>query len=156
MFSRPNLFALFALAALSAAACSAADTTDTSSDDVSSTWKPGCKALTGPTYALHGTALLPNGPADAYVVVSGEKIVDVASSAADVPPGAAIVETGGVIAPGLVDLHNHVAYDFIPFWNSGKRWQNRYQWARASAYGTAVKAPYNAVKKAKHMCEAGK
>src|SRR5439155_7934133 len=57
---------------------------------------------------------------------------------------------------GLVDLHNHVAYDFLPLWNSGKRWQNRYQWAGASAYGAAVKTPYNAVKGANHMCEAVK
>jgi len=149
----------FLIAALAAAplvqACSAGDTA-ASSDDVSSTYKPGCKALAGPTYALHGMTILPGGPADAYVVVSGEKITEVATDVSEVPSGAKIVETGGVIAPGLIDLHNHVAYDFIPFWNSGKRWQNRYQWARAAAYGTAVKTPYNAVKNAKHMCEAVK
>ncbi len=99
---------------------------------------------------------MPGGAADAFVVVQAEKIVSVVTSRSKVPSGTNIIETGGVIAPGLVDLHNHVAYDFIPFWNSGKRWQNRYQWARASAYTTAVKNPYNAVKGGGHMCEAVK
>ncbi|HEY1955852.1 MAG TPA: amidohydrolase family protein [Polyangiaceae bacterium] len=152
MFRRTRVLFAFLAAPL---ACSAVDT-QTSSDDVSATYKPGCKPLAGPSYALHGTVILPAGPEDAYVVVSGEKIIAVATDPASVPSGAKIIETGGVIAPGFVDLHNHVAYDFIPFWNSGKRWQNRYQWARAAAYSTAVKVPYNDVKNAKHECEAVK
>ena len=157
MFVRPSAALFAALVALPLGlACSAGDGATTSFDDVSSTYKPGCKALAGPSFALHGTALLPSGPADAYVVVEGEKITAVATSPDAVPPAAKIIETGGVIAPGLVDLHNHVAYDFIPFWNAGKRFQNRYQWARTSAYADAVKAPYNDVKNAKHMCEAVK
>jgi cytosine/adenosine deaminase-related metal-dependent hydrolase len=101
-------------------------------------------------------ALLLTGPADSYVVVEGEKIVAITSSASLVPSGVKIIETGGVIAPGLVDLHNHVAYDFIPFWYAGQRYQDRYQWARTKGYETAVKTPYNAVKNAGHMCEAVK
>jgi cytosine/adenosine deaminase-related metal-dependent hydrolase len=137
------------------AACSS-DAIDQSGAESSSAYKPGCKPLTGPSYALHGIALLGTGPADSYVVVEGEKIVAVTSSVASVPTGVKIIETGGVIAPGLVDLHNHVAYDFIPFWYAGQRYQNRYQWARTKAYETAVKTPYNAVKSAGHMCEAVK
>ena len=137
------------------AACSS-DAIDQSGAESSSAYKAGCKPQTGPSYALHGTALLPTGPADSYVVVEGEKIIGVVSSPSLVPSGAKIIETGGVIAPGLVDLHNHVAYDFIPFWNAGKRFQNRYQWARTSAYESAVKTPYNAVKNGGHMCEAVK
>lgn len=69
------------------------------------------------------------------------------------PMGMPVVDTNGVIAPGLIDLHNHVAYDNLPLWNSGKRFQNRYQWAGIAAYGPAVKDPYNAVKNAGHPCE---
>jgi 5-methylthioadenosine/S-adenosylhomocysteine deaminase len=143
----------FAALPLVALACSASEI-DQSADDVSSTYKPGCKPLTGPTFALHGVALLPSGPETAYVVVQGEKITAIATTLAQVPSSAKVIETNGVIAPGLVDLHNHVAYDFIPFWNSGQRWQNRYQWARAKGYADAVKTPYNAVKGSAHMCEA--
>jgi cytosine/adenosine deaminase-related metal-dependent hydrolase len=136
-------------------ACSS-DAIDQSGAESSTAYKAGCKPLAGPSYALHGMTLLPTGPADAYVVVEGEKIVAVAASSSLVPSGVKIIETNGVIAPGLVDLHNHVAYDFIPFWNAGKRFQDRYQWARTTAYGSAVKTPYNAVKNAGHMCEAVK
>ncbi len=149
--------ALMAAVCLASAACSSAGGETTADDSQSSSsYQTGCTAIAGPTYALHGTALLPDGPETAYVVVSAEHITGVVTDVADVPSDAKIIETGGVIAPGLIDLHNHVAYDFIPFWNSGRRWSDRYQWARASAYSAAVKAPYNAVKKAHHMCEAVK
>ncbi|HZS35332.1 MAG TPA: amidohydrolase family protein [Polyangia bacterium] len=115
-----------------------------------------CKAVTAPVRALGGTIITPNGPMNGYVVIQNDKIVSVVQARAQVPAGATIVDTGGVISPGLIDLHNHVAYDFLPLWNSGKRWQNRYQWARAAAYQPAVKTPYNAVKNASNMCEAVK
>jgi len=152
----PRFHRFAALLALPLLAACSSDGSETGVSDMSSSYRPGCKALGGPSYALHGTALLPQGAADAYVVVEGEKIAAVETARANVPAGVPIIDTNGVISPGLVDLHNHVAYDFLPFWNSGKRWSNRYQWARASAYETAVKAPYNAVKHSGHMCEAVK
>ena len=130
---RPRLGALLLSIPFAVIACSA-DAIDQSSDDVGSTYKAGCKAITGlPSYALHGTALLPNGPARGVgrrARREDRRGRDVGSL--KLPSGAKIIETNGVIAPGLVDLHNHVAYDFIPFWNAGKRLQNRYQWARTS------------------------
>lgn len=117
-------------------------------------YQPGCDAPASPSYALGGTLLRASGaPAAGYVVVKDEKIVSVVATKAEVPAGTPIVETGGIISPGLMDLHNHIAYNFIPVWNSGKRFSNRYQWARLSAYGPAIKNPYNAVK-AKNQCQA--
>ena len=115
-----------------------------------------CKTKSVAAYALGGTLILPSGPTSGYVLIQDERIVSIWPSKELLPPGTRVVETGGVIAPGLVDLHNHVNYDFIPLWNAGRRWQNRYQWARAAAYGPAVKTPYNAVKNSKDMCESGK
>src|SRR5262249_37758794 len=80
------------------------------------------------------------------VIIENERIKTVVRNRTEVPAGATIVDTGGVISPGLMDLHNHVAYNFIPLWNAGRRYQNRYQWARAAAYGPAVKEPYNLTK----------
>lgn len=112
-----------------------------------------CKNLAVPQRAYGGTLLLPTGYKTGYVVVKDERIVSVVDTAAEVPAGTQIIETDAIISPGFIDLHNHVAYDFLPLWNSGKKWQNRYQWARAKDYDTYVKKPYNAVK-AKHICEA--
>jgi 5-methylthioadenosine/S-adenosylhomocysteine deaminase len=103
------------------------------------------------TYALGGTIITPKGPQKGYVVVTDEKITAIVSTKAQVPAGTRIVDTGGVISPGFMDLHNHVAYNFLPLWNSGQRFKNRYQWSGISGYDT-VKKPYNAVKAAGDAC----
>ena len=108
------------------------------------------------TYALGGTVILPWGTMNGYVLVKDESIVGLVATRDAVPCGATIVDTGGVIAPGLVDLHNHVAYNFIAPWAAPKLYTNRYQWADDAAYGTSVKTPYNAVKNAGHLCQAQK
>src|SRR5262245_12387472 len=112
-----------------------------------------CASKTQPPIALGGTVITPTGPKYGYVVIQDQKIVGYARYSYQMPANTKRVWTGGIIAPGFVDLHNHVAYNFIPVWNSGRRWNDRYQWARAAGYQTAVKDPYNAVKNAKHQCE---
>lgn len=137
-------------------ACSAAavsDPTEETDEELGGAFKPGCVAKKESAYALGGTLLLPTGPAQGYVVVQDEKIVSVLATKSQVPTGIPVVETGGIVSPGFMDLHNHVAYNFLPLWNSGKRFQNRYQWSGIQAYGPAVKEPYNAVKNAGHQCE---
>lgn len=108
------------------------------------------------TYALGGTILVPWGTMQGYVLVKDESVVGLVSSRDAVPCGATVVDTGGVIAPGLVDLHNHVAYNFMGPWTAPKLYTNRNQWQNDSAYAAAVKTPYNAVKNAGHLCQAQK
>ncbi len=48
----------------------------------------------------------------------------------------------GYIFPGLINLHDHSGYNFLPLWNPEKRYDNRYQWQRAGSYQTDVKHPY--------------
>ena len=78
-----------------------------------------------------------------YALLEGQPVLRHALLAFRSCPG--INGLPGIISPGMIDLHNHVAYNFLPLWNSGKRFQNRYQWARIDEYDTAVKNPYNAV-----------
>ena len=132
------------------------DSEETAEDDLKA-YRPGCTKKTIAPYALGGTVLTPQGPKKGYVVVREEKIEAVVAARSQVPADVTnVVETGGVISPGLVDLHNHVAYDFVPLWKSGRRFQNRYQWARLPSYDVGVKASYNAVKNAGHLCDAVK
>jgi cytosine/adenosine deaminase-related metal-dependent hydrolase len=122
--------------------------------DFTSGFKPGCEKKTVAPYALGGTILTPKGPMAGFVVVRDEKIEKVVKTKTEIPADVKkVVDTKGIISPGLIDLHNHVAYNFLPLWNSGMRFNNRYQWARKAEYDTAVKNPYNAVKNAKHQCE---
>lgn len=55
----------------------------------------------------------------------------------------AVVETDGVISPGLVDAHNHLPYNFLPPWfpNPDTTFNNRYEWADKAAYRDHI-APY--------------
>lgn len=49
------------------------------------------------------------------------------------------VETGGTIYPGLIDLHNHLAYNVLPPWAVPKRYDDRGQWRRAKVYGAKMR-----------------
>jgi cytosine/adenosine deaminase-related metal-dependent hydrolase len=116
-------------------------------------YRSGCSApiRTG-SYALHGDVVTPSGvKSDYYLVVTDEKISAIQSTK---PSSMTVVETNGVIFPGLLDGHGHVEYNHIPLADLGKRYQDRDQWPGASLYQTLVKDPKNAVTAAGLQCEA--
>ncbi len=127
-----------------------------SSELTSSTSKTCAPNTVRATYALGGTVLVPWGSMQGYVLVKDESVVGLVATRDAVPCGAAVVETDGVIAPGLIDLHNHVAYNFMGPWTPPRAYANRNQWQNDPAYAAAVKTPYNAVKNAGHLCQAQK
>jgi 5-methylthioadenosine/S-adenosylhomocysteine deaminase len=164
---RPKLFSLLGVTLL--AACLADEGTmgafddddndDTAGDnnldgkaDGKSAYRSGCGApIRSGSYALHGDVVLPTGVAAGYyVTVTGEKI---AAIDALPPKGISIIETNGVILPGLVDGHGHVEYNHVPLADLGKRYQDRDQWPGAAKYQTLVKDPKNAVTAAGLQCE---
>jgi cytosine/adenosine deaminase-related metal-dependent hydrolase len=58
--------------------------------------------------------------------------------------GAPRVPSGGLIYPGLIDLHNHLLYNSLPLWTEPARtspWTSHNQWVDAPTYPTAVSAP---------------
>ena len=62
--------------------------------------------------------------------------------------GAAVVETNGFVYPGLMDLHNHIAYNCLSLWIAPDRttpWTSREQWPRDPDYKPAVSLPANAL-----------
>jgi 5-methylthioadenosine/S-adenosylhomocysteine deaminase len=61
---------------------------------------------------------------------------------------AKVVETGGVVYPGLIDLHNHIAYNCLPLWIAPDRttpWTRRDQWPNDADYKPAISLPANAL-----------
>lgn len=60
--------------------------------------------------------------------------------------GARRVNTRGLITPGLIDLHNHLAYNTLPLW-SGRdaAYATRYQWPGAPTYQSDVSNPAQAL-----------
>jgi cytosine/adenosine deaminase-related metal-dependent hydrolase len=56
------------------------------------------------------------------------------------------VRTGGVITPGLIDLHNHLAYNTLPLWiGRDDPYRTRYQWPGAPTYQSDVSNPAQAL-----------
>ncbi|NCD23285.1 MAG: hypothetical protein EOL90_10150, partial [Spartobacteria bacterium] len=63
-------------------------------------------------YALRGLVMTPAGPRTNWTVhVRDDEILAVTNVAI---PGVANVDTGGIIYPGLMDVHNHPAYNSFP------------------------------------------
>jgi 5-methylthioadenosine/S-adenosylhomocysteine deaminase len=88
------------------------------------------------------SAVLPNG----RVFIQNQKIVAVVAQGQAWPAGvntsgAVVVQTDGYIFPGLINLHNHTAYNTLPVWEAPKKYDNRYQWTGAKTYSTYVNYP---------------
>src|SRR5512132_2707979 len=83
---------------------------------------------------------------DGAVYVKPDGVIEAVLPAAAAPPagydGATRVRTGGVIYPGLIDLHNHLAYNHRPLWAPPGRTEpftSREQWPRLAAYATDIR-----------------
>jgi 5-methylthioadenosine/S-adenosylhomocysteine deaminase len=105
--------------------------------------------LTGPPLALAGRVATMNDAfairKDAVVYVEKGAIVAVQDRAQPAPPGFAlvpIIETGGTIFPGLIELHNHLSYNALPLWSPvPKRFTNRGEWPNHKDYRPLVSGP---------------
>ncbi len=92
-------------------------------------------------YALRGCVLLPDRAIEqGSVVISGETITAVVDGPAD--PGVRVVETDGVILPGLIDLHGHPEYNVFAAWEPPRLYPNRYAWRQSHEYAQVVKDPW--------------
>jgi 5-methylthioadenosine/S-adenosylhomocysteine deaminase len=83
---------------------------------------------------------------DAAVYVNGGLIAGIRPAKEPAPPGIGSVErirTGGVLYPGLVDLHNHLAYNYRSLWFAPRPepYTTRDQWPRASTYRDEITKP---------------
>lgn len=82
--------------------------------------------------------------------VDGNTIVAVTDRAAPAPTGftgVLTVDTGGIIYPGLIELHNHLSYDALPLWQVPKQFSNRSQWQSNADYVANVSGPMGTIAK---------
>src|SRR5690349_12101489 len=92
---------------------------------------------------LRGTLLTPAGPlADGWLLIQNQMITSVT---ADKPAVAEAIEidTGGIILPGLIDLHNHISYDVLPAWTPPQVYADRYEWQNDPLYVELISQPYD-------------
>jgi 5-methylthioadenosine/S-adenosylhomocysteine deaminase len=102
--------------------------------------RPATRAMPPEPFALRGCVITPERKhEDGYVVVHGDTIQSVGSAK---PEGVRIVETEGVILPGLIDLHGHPEYNVFAAWEPPRLFPNRYAWRGSEEYKLVVKEPW--------------
>jgi cytosine/adenosine deaminase-related metal-dependent hydrolase len=93
-------------------------------------------------YALKGCVLTPDEVhEDGYVVVGSDGTIAAVQTTR--PGDVAVVETEGVILPGLLDLHNHPDFNIFAAWEPPKAFINRMQWRGSDLYRQLVRAPWD-------------
>ncbi len=93
---------------------------------------------------LSGTIVTPETIVTGQILVEGTKItcVEEGTGCAAKPgaAGATIVDTGGVIAPGLIDTHNHILYDIFDEddWTPTQLYKNHTEWPNEDRYSKTL------------------
>jgi 5-methylthioadenosine/S-adenosylhomocysteine deaminase len=101
----------------------------------------------GDTYALRGTLVTPDTVIEnGVLVVTDGVIVDVGASVT-IPAGARVIDTGGFIYPGLIDLHNHLTWNVHPRYSPGTLTGSRYEWQALDSYAARLAGPQAVVSK---------
>ena len=87
--------------------------------------------------------------ADAIVYIDQGCFVAVQDRAQSKPAGfdgVNVVETGGTLFPGLIELHNHLSYNALPLWSPvPKRFEHRDQWSTHKDYRPMISGPMTVV-----------
>jgi len=81
---------------------------------------------------------------EGYVCIDNDVIAAVVAIENGIPAAfaqAPRVQTTGTIYPGLVELHNHPAYNEVPLWSVPKRYPNRDEWMKDPLYIRQVRNP---------------
>ena len=100
------------------------------------------RAAVGEAFALRGCVLTPERPVeDGYVVVDGDRRITAVEDRR--PEGVRVHDTGGVILPGLIDLHGHPEFNIFAAWEPHVLFANRYRWRASPVYRQLVRDPQN-------------
>jgi 5-methylthioadenosine/S-adenosylhomocysteine deaminase len=92
-------------------------------------------------YALRGTLVTPTEIIEnGTILVTGEKIEAVGKDI-KVPAAVKTINTGGFIYPGLIDLHDHLTWNFLPRWKPNREFANRYEWQAVPEYKVVLTTP---------------
>jgi hypothetical protein len=102
---------------------------------------------------LGGTIVTPDTVIqDGWVLVRNGRIDLVSASKPDALD-AIEVDTGGIIFPGLIDLHNHVSWDVLPRWHPPHLFSDRYAWRTDPDYVRNIAGPYQYLLDHKYFCD---
>ena len=102
----------------------------------------------GPKLALRGRIVAMDDRYTTFdpgaLYVDAGSIIAAQDAAAPPPTGfeqVAVVDVQGTVFPGLIELHNHLAYDALSLWDVPDRYSNRGQWGGVSDYRRLISGP---------------
>jgi len=109
--------------------------------------------LTGPKQAVAGRIVVMDDAftvlPDGIVYIDQGNVIAVQNRAQPAPAGfadVAVVETGGTVLPGLIDLHNHLSYNTLPLWAPvPKKFEHRGQWPNHKDYRPMISGPMTVI-----------
>jgi 5-methylthioadenosine/S-adenosylhomocysteine deaminase len=93
------------------------------------------------SYAISGTLITARGVIDDGIVLISHGAIEGIGSNIPIPKGTPVIETGGVIFPGLIDLHNHLVWNVFPRWGPPSPVGNRYDWQAMPDYSAKLSGP---------------
>ncbi len=105
------------------------------------------------TFALRGTLILPHTVIPSGIVLVRDGLIIASGDHVDLPRGVPVIDTAGIIAPGLIDLHNHLSWNVFPRWKPAGEFGNRYDWQQKPIYQTTVEAPHAGLVRDGFECE---
>lgn len=104
-----------------------------------------CWTARADSYVLRGTIVTPDEAIENGSLVVTDGMIAAVGSAVTVPADARVIDTGGFIYPGLIDLHNHITWNAHPRWSPPPT-KNRYEWQAMDAYAVNLSGPQSKVK----------
>jgi 5-methylthioadenosine/S-adenosylhomocysteine deaminase len=106
-------------------------------------------------YVLTGTVLTPTQTIEnGSVTVEGAKIA--AAGPASAIRGTKVIATGGIILPGLIDLHDHLSWNALPRWTPNVKFANRYEWQALPEYSKRLATPHQQLVDEGLLCDLGR
>jgi cytosine/adenosine deaminase-related metal-dependent hydrolase len=105
------------------------------------------------SYALRGVLVTPDGIVENGTILIRQGKIVAAGPHVELPPNETLIDTHGVIAPGLIDLHNHLTWNVFPRWHPTQEFGNRYDWQQKPIYQALLESPHQAMVSEGLECE---
>jgi cytosine/adenosine deaminase-related metal-dependent hydrolase len=104
--------------------------------------------------ALTGTLVTPDEVIPDGTVLIEHGLIREVGAHVGLPAGTTVMNTGGIIAPGLIDLHNHLTWNVFPRWKPIEEFGSRYDWQQKPVYNVLMTAPHRALIDEGFECDA--
>jgi 5-methylthioadenosine/S-adenosylhomocysteine deaminase len=104
--------------------------------------------------ALTGTLVMPDTVIDQGTVLLQDGRILASGAHVTLPTGTKVLHTDGIIAPGLIDLHNHLTWNIFPRWKPIEEFGNRYDWQQKPVYNIQMTVPHQLIAQDGLECQA--